>query len=105
MNKENFADKWVLYPQKKDSFYRWLYQAREDFINNPLKATGIDSVGELLKESLGEAPVNRALKSYADDVFDSRQKGKLYSAGLTAGLTTKPTSTATKVKGHTFFGK
>lgn len=105
MNKENFADKWVLYPQKKDSFYRWLYQAREDFINNPLKATGIDSVGELLKESLGEDPVNRALKSYADDVFDSRQKGKLYSAGLTAGLTTKPTSTATKVKGHTFFGK
>ena len=54
---------------------------------------------------MGEAPVNRAFRSYADDMLNTRKKGRLYSAGLTSGLTTKVTSEATKVKGHTFFGK
>ncbi len=105
MEEENFADKWELYPQRKDNFYKWLYQAKEDLIKNPLEAVGIDSLGKLFKESMGEAPVNRAFRSYADDMLNTRKKGRLYSAGLTSGLTTKVTSEATKVKGHTFFGK
>ena len=71
---------------------------------NPLKAVGIDSLGELFKKSLGEKPVNRALNSYADDMEKARKNNKLYSVGLTGGLTTKAVTGATQVKGHTFFG-
>jgi hypothetical protein len=28
---ENFADKWPLYPERKDAFFEWLEQARRDF--------------------------------------------------------------------------
>ncbi len=105
MEEENFADKWELYPQRKDSFYKWLYKAKEDLINNPLDAVGIDSLGILFKGSLGEAPVSRAFRSYADDMLNARKKGALYSVGLTSGLTTRVTSKATQVKGHTFFGQ
>ncbi len=28
---ENFADKWVKHPERKDAFFRWLQQARRDF--------------------------------------------------------------------------
>ena len=105
MEEENFADKWNLYPQRKDSFCKWLYQAKEDLISNPLDAVGIDSLGKLFKVSLGEAPVSRAFRSYADDMLNARKKGELYSVGLTSGLTTRVTSKATQVKGHTFFGQ
>lgn len=30
---ENFADRWQLHPERKDAFYEWLEQAREDFAN------------------------------------------------------------------------
>lgn len=105
MEEENFADKWELYPKRKDNFYKWLYKAKEDLISNPLAAVGIDLLGEIFKESLGEAPVSRAFHSYADDMLSARKKGTLYSVGLTSGLTTKVTSKATQVKEHTFFGK
>ncbi|MBF0986886.1 MAG: nucleotidyltransferase, partial [Clostridiales bacterium] len=105
MEEENFADKWELYPKRKDNFYKWLCKAKEDLISNPLAAVGIDLLGEIFKESLGEAPVSRAFHSYADDMLSARKKGTLYSVGLTSGLTTKVTSKATQVKEHTFFGK
>lgn len=105
MEEENFADKWELHPKRKDNFYKWLFKAKEDLISNPLAAVGIDTLGEMFKESLGEAPVSRAFSSYADDMLSARKKGTLYSVGLTSGLITKVTSKATQVKGHTFFGK
>lgn len=30
---ENFADKWPNHPERKDAFYEWLNQARQDFGN------------------------------------------------------------------------
>lgn len=105
MKDENFADKWQQYPERKSAFYRWLNKAKEDFITNPLNAVGMDSLAKVFKNSLGEAPVKRAFNNYADDMLKARNNGTLYSAGLTSGITTKATSGATKVKGHTFFGE
>lgn len=105
MEDENFADKWGLYPVRKDCFYNWVNKAKVDFITDPLKAIGIDSLGKLFKKSLGEKPVTRAFNSYADDMKNARNNDKLYSVGLTGGLTTTAVAGATKVKGHNFFGK
>lgn len=104
MPNENFADKWQQYPERKDSFMKWVSKAKEDLIFEPLKAIGIDQIGVNYKKALGEAPVKRAINSYADEMKQARDNGKLYSVGLTGGLTTMATNGAKAVKGHTFFG-
>ena len=89
----------------EEYFYNWVIKAKKDLIINPLEAVGMDHLGELLKKTLGEKPVIRAFNSYADDMQDARKEGKLYSVGLTGGLTTNAITGAVQVKGHTFFGK
>lgn len=105
MKDENFADKWQQHPERQRAFFNWIKRAREDFITNPLKVEGLYELSEIFKKSLGEAPVKRAFNSYGDDMFKARNEGKLYSTGLTTGLSTTETVGATKVKGHTFFGE
>ena len=57
---ENFADKWVEHPERRDAFYQWLDQARADFAAAS-RALTADDVGNVLSERLGSALVNRAL--------------------------------------------
>ncbi len=105
MEFENFADKWEIYPERKDYFFNWVNKAKVDLINEPLNVFGIDSLGNLVKEILGEKAICRALNSYADDMKNARNNNELYCVGLTGGLTTSAVASATKVKGHSFFGK
>jgi hypothetical protein len=102
---ENFADKWQIYPKRKDAFYGWLKKAKRDFITLPMNTAGIDSIASELEKILGEAPVKRAVKKYADDMYKARTNGELYVSGLTGGLTTKESSGSTLVKKHNFYGK
>lgn len=102
---ENFADKWQIYPERKDAFYGWLKKAKRDFITLPMNTAGIDSIASELEKILGEAPVKRAVKKYADDMYKARTNGELYVSGLTGGLTTKESSGSTLVKKHNFYGK
>lgn len=102
---ENFADKWQIYPKRKDAFYGWLKKAKRDFITLPMNTAGIDSIASELEKILGEAPVKRAVKKYADDMYKARANGELYVSGLTGGLTTKESSGSTLVKKHNFYGK
>lgn len=102
---ENFADKWQIYPERKDAFYGWLKKAKRDFITLPMNTVGIDSIASELEKILGEAPVKRAVKKYADDMYKARTNGELYVSGLTGGLTTKESSGSTLVKKHNFYGK
>ena len=102
---ENFADKWQIYPKRKDAFYGWLKKAKRDFITLPMNTAGIDSIASELEKILGEAPVKRAVKKYADDMYKARTNGELYVLGLTGGLTTKESSGSTLVKKHNFYGK
>nr|WP_317279628.1 hypothetical protein [uncultured Fusobacterium sp.] len=98
---ENFADKWQECIQKKIIFENWIQKAKEDFITNPLNLVGLDKIGDSFKNSLGEAPVKRALNNYADKKHNARENKELYSTGLT----TQKVVGATLIKGHTFFGK
>lgn len=105
MEEENFADKWQVFPERKTAFYKWINKAKKDFISDPLNAIGLDTLADEFKKSLGDAPVNRAFNKCADDMYEARKNGKLYSVGLTGGLMTKSMQGATQVKGHTFFGE
>lgn len=57
---ENFADKWAEEPVKRESFERWLEQARRDFALY-LRASRFDAVPDELKEHLGAGLVERTL--------------------------------------------
>lgn len=104
LEEENFADKWQVYPERKDAFYRWVSRAKEDIISNPLKVVGLPLLSRTLEVCLGEAPVKRAFNHYAEAIANAKEEGNLFSAGLSKGLTTQSTIGKTKVKGHTFFG-
>ena len=57
---ENFADKWAEERKKRDNFYRWLDQARQDFALY-LRANTFDKMPELLREHLGAKLVDRTI--------------------------------------------
>lgn len=59
---ENFADKWVEEPKKRQNFYRWLDQARQDFALY-LRASSFDKVPEQLRKHLGAGLVNRVVSA------------------------------------------
>lgn len=105
MNEENFADKWQKYPNRKNAFYTWLESAKDDFLKKPLNVEGLDKLSELFIYSLGEGPVKRAFRSYGESIRKAREDNKLYSSDLIKGLSLIKSNSATKVKGHTFFGE
>lgn len=105
MDEENFADKWNEKPIKREVFYEWLTAARSDLLKKPLSCFGLDSVGRHYKAVLGEAPVNRGLNKYAQNITTEREKGNLYIDGLKGGLTTNSSSGTKSVKQHMFYGR
>lgn len=104
MGEENFADKWNENHKKADAFFSWLEAAKSDLLEKPLSFVGIDAIGTELMSRLGEAPVKRALNKYGEATKNSRNNGTLYINGTMGGLSTIATTSAIKVKEHTFFG-
>ncbi len=105
MPEENFADKWEQYPERKTAFEQWLNRAHKELISDPLEALGLDKLKERYAAALGDAPVNRAFKNYADEMHALSQQNKLYSSGLMSGLSSTMFPGSQTVKGHTFFGE
>lgn len=60
--RENFADKWVTYPERREAFYEWLTAAREDFSairGLTSKDELVDMLAPRMGRSLVEAAANR----------------------------------------------
>jgi len=57
---ENFADRWVLEPERRDRFYDWLEKAKSDFAC--LHTCDITQAYRYLKELLGTRSVNEAVQ-------------------------------------------
>ena len=105
MEQENFADKWKIYPKRREAFMAWIQRAKKELIDNPLQVFGIDQIKDQYSRVLGEAPVTRAIKSLGYDMKKSGNGEKLYSLGLMGGLTSAAVPGAKAIKEHTFFGK
>lgn len=96
---ENFADKWVEFPEREEAFYRWLRQARSDFA----EAAGLadrHAITATLAEHVGHELAKRAADRSA-----SKPSGLLRAAtGAAAGTASTPSfgntaRTPTKPKG------
>ncbi len=57
--RENFADRWEQYPERREAFQKWLAQAREDF-GNAASRTTVTQAAEALAPSLGKRLVEAA---------------------------------------------
>lgn len=84
---ENFADKWVEFPQRQRNFYAWLEQARKDLENIlSQKGRGLQSIGESMQGPFGKSAVTRTLSSYGEKYLQQRESGKLQMAAGTGML-------------------
>lgn len=59
-DKENFADKWALYPGRKDAFYEWLETARSDF-RGAAALSDITPIIDTLAPRLGRGLLDRVV--------------------------------------------
>lgn len=95
---ENFADKWIMYPDKKKAFFDWIDDLRKDLItNNYLLFDGLIEKSKYLKRIFGDKVIN--------DVFEKKSQvnSKLYvDSKKVATLTTNKTNI--EVRKHNFYG-
>lgn len=95
---ENFADKWAIYPQRKEAFYSWVEDLKKDLItNNFMIFDDLVDKGTHLKSIFGASVI--------ESVFEKRAKtmGKKYiKTESIATLTNNETKTA--VRKHNFYG-
>lgn len=61
--KENFADKWEKFPERKNAFFSWLKSAKEEFIGLEKKG-GFSEINERLQKTLGNDVVTGAWNSF-----------------------------------------
>lgn len=95
---ENFADKWAIYPQRKDAFYSWVEDLKKDLItNNFMLFDDLIDKGNYLKSIFGISAV--------ESVFEKRAKTmdkKYIKTESIATLTNNQTKT--EVRKHNFYG-
>lgn len=72
---ENFADRWVLHPARKQAFYDWLEQARADF-SHAAQLANRDTILEQLKPRFGDRIV---------EVAKARRRSQSALGGLAYG--------------------
>lgn len=100
---ENFADKWNEDERYKNVFNEWVESAISDFSKLEKSIEGIDELSSELETILGEAPVKRAIASFAKNKRVLREQGKLGVCSLSVGLSSEAV-TKCNVKNHTFYG-
>lgn len=100
-NEENFADKWIQYPERKDAFFEWMKEVKHDLItNNFLTKDGTIEQANYLKKIFGDRVIN---KVYTDQAITYKNSSSKYiNHDSIATITTAKTDT--KIKEHTFYG-
>jgi hypothetical protein len=101
-HEENFADKWVENPKRKDNFYKWLTKIDKDFRGmHSTQQRGLSYLGESFKKLFGDTSATKAFSRYGEKTRLLRESGGLKMAATTGTL---GLSGRTAVSGHNFFG-
>ena len=100
-SKENFADKWITHPERKDAFYTWVKKVKADLIeSNFLGLNGQIEQADYLKSIFGTTVIVNVYKSKTLEYKNSSAK-YINNKGTPTLSTTK---TDTKIGGHTYYG-
>ena len=65
-HEENFADKWIEYPQREQNFYRWLNQIKLD-VDNIIQQRGLQNIADAMKKSFGDVAVTRTFLTLGEN--------------------------------------
>ncbi|MBW2177031.1 MAG: nucleotidyltransferase [Deltaproteobacteria bacterium] len=98
---ENFADKWLEYPDRAVKFRKWLVKVEKD-IAEALEKHGIHEIVDVMKPTFGEKSLNEAIVTYGKKMKRQRKSGKLK---MVAGTGILGAAGQTEVRNHTFYGK
>ena len=100
--KENFADKWITYPERKGTFYNWHGQFLAD-IDNLAKQQGLDAIAKGLGVMLDESISKSVLAETTRRLNLNREYGRV--AVVAGGLvSTAASKAASAVPKNTFYG-
>lgn len=101
-NEENFADKWVTYPERQKNFYEWLEKLRQDLDDIFSKrGKGLQFINESMGTRFGGELVNKTFSDYASKmkVLTETDKIKIDKVAMTMGTVGMP------IKKNNFEGK
>lgn len=98
---ENFADKWLLNPNREKNFHEWIDKASQE-IPGVFKVKGLHNINESMEPIFGKRPVTEAFNKMGENLKSKRDSGTLKMAGGTGILGEVG---RTVVKKHNFFGK
>jgi hypothetical protein len=103
-DKENFADKWNEYPERREKFMAWLDKVESDF-EDILRSRGADLM-EGMKPIFGTGAVNKAARRMGASYLHQAQSGSLRMAHTTGIISSAASAVAgsTTVPKHTFYG-
>lgn len=97
---ENFLDKWVEHPERRQAFFDWLDQLERDTMDVQSGASLL-RLSDGLKQMFGKSAVNRAVLSVGTDLKAKRDAGTLKVAATTGTLGSVGVA---KVRPHTIHG-
>jgi hypothetical protein len=98
---ENFADKWNDYEVRRLKFEAWRAAVEQDLTGFLEETNGAVALHQRIAKSLGNAPVEEAVKVLGARTNLARENGNVHFA--TGGLLTTAV-TATAIPNHRFFG-
>lgn len=100
---ENFADKWPSNPERKEAFFKFMYDLKYDLVTNKVLLEGnIREQADAYKKLFGENMVNKVYENIAQKTREEREKSNMYLKE-NGNLTTEKTNIT--VRNHNFYGK
>lgn len=97
---ENFADKWISYPLRKDYFHKWLNQVKKDILEITTQK-GLSSIAESMQRCFGDSVTNNAFENLAAQ----KRQGVIDRKVKVASTTGVLGSIGTTIKAHNFYGE
>lgn len=82
---ENFADKWLLEPEKEKKFYQWLYQVKKD-VTYILAQRGLYNIQEVLSKQFGTRTASTVFSKIGEEAKKQRDVGAMKMAATTGML-------------------
>lgn len=98
---ENFADKWIEFPERKDSFFKWIRNVKKQLVENDfLSINGRVEQSNYLKNVFGAAVITNVYLKRTNEYRDGNKK--FINNDSIPTLSTAETNI--EVKKHTFYG-
>lgn len=99
-SEENFADKWVDHPKRKENFYNWIAQVQKDLVET-ISLRGLPNIQGSLEKSMGQSLVQQTFSGIAEKSRQLTEAGR-NRVDVKSGITSLGT---TLIKPHTFYGE